>query len=155
MRSETDGSANRATALAYIEAFYGGDVAAAQACCDPDVDFIVYAPIELYPHLGQNRGRDWIAESIGIQEARYRRRQYDIRFVAADGDQVAVMLRLALEKRNDGRVVRLDIADFFTLRDGLIAMHRVIFDSFDLTQQLLGHDLTDAFAAGVRAAMTR
>jgi hypothetical protein len=34
-----------------------------------------------------------------------------------------------------------------------ILEHRGFFDSFDFVQQLLGQDLTDAFAASVRNAM--
>ena len=46
-------------------------------------------------------------------------------------------------------------SEFFTLRGGRILEHRSFFDSFDLVQQVLGHDLTDAFAASVRHAMLR
>jgi hypothetical protein len=46
-------------------------------------------------------------------------------------------------------------AAFFTLRDGRIAQHRAFFDSFDLVQQVLGHDLADEFATSVRSAMER
>ncbi len=65
------------------------------------------------------------------------------------------MQYLSLRKRNDDRVVHLEIAEFFTLRDGRILMHRSFFDSFDFVQQLLGQDLTDGFAASVRKAMRR
>ena len=65
------------------------------------------------------------------------------------------MQYLSLRKRNDGRVVHLEVAEFFTLRGGRILEHRSFFDSFDLVQQLLGQDLTDTYAAGVRNAMRR
>jgi hypothetical protein len=45
------------------------------------------------------------------------------------------------------------VAEFFTLQDGRILTHRLFFDSFDLVQQLLGRDLTDAFAAVVQGAI--
>jgi predicted ester cyclase len=73
--------------------------------------------------------------------------------MAVDGAKVATILHLSLRKRNDGRVVQFESAEFFTLRDGRILEHRSFFDSFDLVQQLLGQDLTDAFAASVRNAM--
>ena len=40
-----------------------------------------------------------------------------------------------------------------SITGGRILEHRGFFDSFDLVQQLLGQDLTDAFAASVRNAM--
>ena len=51
--------------------------------------------------------------------------------------------------------MHLESAEFFTLRDGRILIHRSFFDSFDFVQQLLGQDLTDAFATDVRDAMRR
>jgi hypothetical protein len=75
--------------------------------------------------------------------------------MTVEGDKIAVMLFASLRKRNDDRVVHLEIADFFTLRTGLILVHRSFFDSFDFVQQLLGQDLTDSFATSVRDAMRR
>ena len=72
-----------------------------------------------------------------------------------DGDNVAAIQWLSLIKRNDNRVVQLETAEFLTLRAGLIVTHRSFFDSFDFVQQLLGRDLTDAFAADVRGAIER
>jgi hypothetical protein len=45
------------------------------------------------------------------------------------------------------------IAEFFTLRDGLILEHRAFFDSLDFIQQLLGCDLTAGLASQVNFAM--
>jgi limonene-1,2-epoxide hydrolase len=142
----------RQRVLNYIEAFYGGDVAGAQACCDDDIDSITYAPVELFPHLGHKRGKAWVAEAIRIQQERYLTRRSEITFIAVDGLKVATMQRVFMRKRNDQRLVQLELAEFFTLSAGRIIAHRSFFDSFDLIQQLLGHDLTDAFAAVVQGA---
>ena len=148
-------SLDRRRVLNFLDAFYAGDIAAAQACCDDEFDSISHAPVELFPHLGHKHGKDWVAEAIRTQQKRYSSRKYQIKFLAVDGARVATIQLLTLRKRNDDRVVHLEIAEFFTLRDGRIIEHRSFFDSFDLVQQLLGHDLTDAFAASVRGAMRR
>lgn len=148
-------SLDRRRVLNFLDAFYAGDIAAAQACCDDEYDSITHAPVELFPHLGHKHGKDWVAEAIQTQQKRYSSRKYDIKFLAVDGARVATIQALSLRKRNDDRVVHLEIAEFFTLRDGRILEHRSFFDSFDFVQQLLGHDLTDAFAASVRGAMRR
>ena len=109
--------------------------------------------IELFPHLGHKHGRSWVAEAIRTQQDRYSSRKYEIKLLSVDGAKVATIQRLRLRKRSDDRVVRLEVAEFFTLRGGRILEHRGFFDSFDLVQQLLGQDLTDAFAASVRNAM--
>ena len=143
---------HRQRVLKFLDAFYSGDTEAALACCDEDFDSIAYAPIELFPHLGHKHGKHWIAEAIRIQQERYLTRRYEMAFIAVDGLKIATMQRLFLQKRNDQRLVRFDLAEFFTLHAGRIIQHRSFFDSFDLIQQLLGRDLTDAFAAIVQGA---
>jgi len=144
---------HRQRVLKFLDAYYAGDVEAAQACCDDEFDSITHAPIELFPHLGHKHGKPWIAESIRTQQKRYSSRKYEIRFMSVDGAGVATIQQVSLRKRNDDRMVHLEVAEFFTLRGGRILTHRSFFDSFDFVQQLLGRDLTDAFADGVRAAM--
>jgi hypothetical protein len=146
---------HRRRVLNFLDAYYSGDTEAAMACCDDDVDSIAHAPIELFPHLGHKRGKDWVGEMIRTQQERYSSRSYEIKFMAVDGNRVATIQQLNLRKRNDQRVVQVEAAEFYTLRGGRILVHRSFFDSFDLVQQLLGQDLTAAFAASVRDAMRR
>jgi uncharacterized protein len=146
---------HRQRVLNFLDAFYAGDTEAALACCDEDYDSITHAPIELFPHLGHKHGKAWIAEAIRTQQKRYSSRKYEIKFLAVDDAKVATIQHLSLRKRNDGRVVHLEVAEFFTLRGGRILEHRSFFDSFDLVQQLLGQDLTDTYADSVRNAMRR
>ena len=144
---------HRQRVLKFLDAFYSGDIEGALACCDEELDSITYAPIELFPHLGHKHGRDWVEQAIQTQQQRYSSRKYDIKFLAVDGDKVATMQYVSLRKRNDDRVVHMEIAEFFTLRGGRILIHRSFFDSFDFLQQLLGQDLTGAYAHSVREAM--
>lgn len=144
---------SRQCVLRFLDAFFCGDAAAAQACCDEELDSITYAPVDLFPHLGHKHGRAWVNEAIAIQQQRYATRKHEVLFISADGDQVATMTRCALTKRNDERVVQFVVAEFFTLQNGRIAQHRSFFDSFDLVQQLLGKDLAEGFATSVRDAI--
>ncbi|MBS0531450.1 MAG: nuclear transport factor 2 family protein [Proteobacteria bacterium] len=146
---------NRRCVLDFLKAFYCGDVEATLACCDDDFDTITYAPIELFPHLGHKHGKSWIPDAIETQQKRYSSRKYELHFIAVDGPRVATMMRLALQKRNDQRVVQFENAEFFTLNNGRIREHRSFFDSFDVVEQVLGHDLTESFAATMRGAMLR
>jgi uncharacterized protein len=146
---------HRQRVLNFLDAFYSGDADAAMACCDGDIDSITHAPIDLFPHLGHKHGKDWVAEAIRIQQKRYSDRKYEMKVIAVEGDKVATMQYISLRKRNDDRIVHLETAEFFTMRNGLILVHRSFFDSFDLVQQLLGKDLTETFATDVRRAMRR
>jgi uncharacterized protein len=145
---------HRQRVLNFLNAFYSGDTEAALACCDDEFDSITYAPVELFPHLGHKHGQSWVVEAIQTQEQRYSSRKYELKFLTVEGPKVATMQHISLRKRSDDRIVQLETAEFFTMRGGRILEHRGFFDSFDLVQQLLGHDLTDAFAS-VRHAMLR
>ncbi|MBR1221905.1 nuclear transport factor 2 family protein [Bradyrhizobium sp. U87765 SZCCT0131] len=150
-----DASSARQCVLTFLEAFYAGDAARVAQCCDDGFTTLTYAPVEIFPHLGLKHGKEWIAESIRIQEERFSSRHHTLRFVAVEGLRVATLSDVSLVKRNDQRVVKLTVGEFFTLSGGRILEHRAFFDSLDLLQQLLGRDLTEAFAAGIRDAMTR
>ena len=141
--------------LNFFDAFYSGETEAALACCDDNYDCITYAPVDLFPHLGHKFGKSSVAEAIQTQRKRYSSRNYEITFMSVDGAKVATMQHLSLRKHNDDRVVQLDVANFFTLRGGRILEQRSFCDSFDFVQQVLGQDLTEAFAASVRDAMPR
>jgi uncharacterized protein len=148
-----DDQQTRQRVLEYLEAFYAGDLPRTLDCFDDEIDIITYAPVELFPHLGHKHGKAWVPEAIQTQMKRYLSRKYQIKFMTVEGDKASVMLRLRMEKRNDRRVVQFDVAEFYTLRDGRIVEYRSFFDSFDLVQQLLGQDLTEAFAATIEGAM--
>src|SRR4051812_1868628 len=100
----------RQRVLDYLDAFYAGDASGAQQCCDDEIDSITYAPVELFPHLGHKHGKAWIAEAIRVQQQRYLSRRSEITFIAVDGPKVATTQRVFMEKRNDQRLIQIDVA---------------------------------------------
>ncbi|MGL4260960.1 MAG: nuclear transport factor 2 family protein [Afipia sp.] len=137
----------------FIDAFYAGDAARMEQCCDDAFTSLVYAPVEVFPHLGLKQGKAWVAKAIQIQQERYSSRRHIIDFVVANETHGAAFVQANLTKRSDQRIIRLNIGEFFTLRSGRIAEHRSLFDSFDLVQQLIGDDMTGEFAMRVKNAM--
>ncbi len=137
----------------FLDAFYSGDADGAAACCDENLDWITYAPIDVFPHLGHKQGKAWVADAVRTQDERYSSRRYQLTLSVVENEKVAVLHTVRLLKRSDNRVIEMAVAEVFVLRDGLIATYRSFFDTFDLMQQLLGHDLTGAFAASISTAM--
>lgn len=134
----------RQRVLNFLDAFYGGDSAAALQCCDDDIESMVYLPVELFPHLGPRRGTAAIAELVGIHAARYSKQRFDVRFLVADEVRAAVIVDLTFTKRSDGRVLTMPSGLFFTLRRGLICELWSFFDTIDMVEQLTGRDLVGA-----------
>jgi hypothetical protein len=144
---------SRQCVLDFLDAFYAGDAPRLEACCHEGFTSIIHAPVDIFPHLGLKKGKAWVTQAIRIQQERYSVRRYALQSVIVDGERAATLIHISLTKRSDQRIVQLTVGDFYTLRDGLILEHQSFFDSFDFLQQVLGRDLTDNFAAGVKTAI--
>jgi ketosteroid isomerase-like protein len=143
-------SNSRQVILDYLEASYSGDLDRAAAFYDDDIDFICYAPVEFFPTLGQKRGKAEMMIALTGLRDRFNVVDYTVTFITADGDQVALSLVLRLHSIDNDRIIRLDIANFFTLREGRIVTYRQFIDSFDVVQQMLGRDLVSAILKSAR-----
>ncbi len=141
---------NKRRVIELIDTFYGGNIEGALALCSDDVDFFSNAPVDILPHLGHHRGKDDVRQMWKTVHQRYSGMRYEMPFIAAEDDRVAVQLRAFFVKRLNDRTVQFDTASFFTLRDGKIARIREIIDTFDLIQQVVEQDFISAIAARAR-----
>jgi uncharacterized protein len=132
---------HRQRVLNFLDAFYSRDIEGALDRCTDDVDFIAFAPIDILPHMGHRHGKAEVRQMWEIVHARYSSMRYEIPIIVAEGNKVAVNIRVFFRKSSNGRIVQFDLAAFYTLRDGRIAQIREIMDSFDLVQQVLERDL--------------
>ena len=144
---------SRQCVINFLDAFYKGDAPRLEACCHDGFTSIIHAPVDIFPHLGLKEGKSWIAQAIRIQQERYSARRYTLQSVVVDGDRAATWIQVSLTKRSDQRILQFAVADFYTLRDGLVLNHQSLFDSFDFLQQVLGRDLTGDFARSVKSAI--
>lgn len=133
---------NKQRILDYIRHGYAGDVERAVSYYDDEIDFIAYAPIEIFPGLGQKLGKAAMAQSLLAFRARYDPIAYTLTSVVAEGDRVAVSLDITLPARDTGRVIKTSFANFYTLRKGRIHIYRQFLDSFDAVEQRLRTNLS-------------
>ncbi len=133
---------NRQRVLNVLVAFYAGDIEGALARCTDDVEFVSHAPVDVLPHLGVRRGKAELREMWQTIHKRYSEMRHELIELVAEGDKVAVLLRLFFRKRENDRVVQFDLAVFYTLRDGRVARIREVIDTFDLVEQVLERDLS-------------
>ena len=138
----------RQRVLNFLDAFYAGDIEDALAHCSDDVDFLANAPIDILPHMGHRRGKAEVRQMWQTVHARYSSMRYELPIIVAEGDRVAVIIRVFFRKRSNDRIVQFDLAAFYTLRDGRIAEIREILDTFDLVQQVLERDVGAVLAEG-------
>jgi ketosteroid isomerase-like protein len=132
---------NRQRVLNLLEVFYSGDIEGALARCSDDIDFVANAPIDILPHMGPRHGKAEVRQMWQTVHARYSSMRYEVPIIVAEGDKVAVIIRVFFRKSSNDRIVQFDIAAFYTLRDGRVSQIREIMDSFDLVQQVLERDV--------------
>jgi ketosteroid isomerase-like protein len=137
---------NRQCVLDYLQACYAGDIERASSFYDDDIDFVAYAPIEIFPTLGQKRGKAELTQSLVGLHQRYSKFDYEVLSIIAEEDRVATLLDLGLHARDSGRVIRLQIGNFCTLRQGRFLIYRQFLDSFDAAQQKLQRDIVASMA---------
>ena len=136
---------NKQRILDYLKAGYAGDIDRAASYYDDELDFIGYAPIDVFPTLGQKFGKTAMVQSLVRLHAMYRLVEYDVTsIVVAEDNRVAAMLDLRMYARKDDRMIRIPFGNFYTLRQGRIYIFRQFMDSFDAVQQKLRIDLIEA-----------
>ena len=146
-------SDSQAQVIAFLDAFYAGEVQRTLACCDDNIKLMVYLPVELFPHLAPRHGKAAMAALVELHCARYSERRYEVTFMTADRLRVATILDLSFTKRTDGRVMKFASGNFFSLRRGLITGMQTFLDTLDMIEQLTGRDLVGPLLAEVGAAL--
>ena len=137
---------HRQRVLDFLDVYYSGDVEGALERCTDDIEFLVNAPIDILPHLGQRRGKAAVRQMLTTVHARYSSMRCEVPIMVAEGDKVAAHIRASMSKSSNARVVQFDIAAFYTLRDGKISQIRQIIDTFDLVEQVLERDVAAVLA---------
>jgi len=135
-----DGSA-RAVILDIQDAFRQKDYARLATRYDDDIEWVFYGPASVFPDLGYRRGKIEVFKSLAALNALYRFDSHVTEILLARNDCVASVADVRLTQRASARIIRCKIASFIRLRDGRVAEYRGFTDSFDVVEQVLGHEL--------------
>lgn len=108
---------------------------------DDDVDFVSYAPVEVFPCLGKQRGRAAVAASLKAIHSHFEFLTYVPIFTVIQDDDAAVVVLARLKQRETQRNIHLLFAHFLRFKNGKIVEFREFMDSFDAVQQVLGREI--------------
>lgn len=106
-----------------------------------DIDWVIYAPVHLFPFAGPRRGRDAVLEALGEIAGQYRVERYEPVSVIVEGDRAAVMSDATFVQQSSERTLRFYLVDFLHFRDGKIVEFREFMNTFDVAEQALGRYL--------------
>jgi ketosteroid isomerase-like protein len=131
----------RAAVHELYDAYVRRDFERVAALIHEDVDWVIYAPVSVFPFAGPRRGRHAVMTVLaGIAEA-YALLNYRREIVLVDGERAAVVTDASYRQHSTGRTLRFRVASFLRFADGQLIEFREFTDSFDLVEQTLGREL--------------
>lgn len=112
-----------------------------EALIDEDVDWAIYGPIDMFPFLGSRRGKSAVIEVIRQIAENFRVHRFDRETVMLGVDSAASMLRYSLTALDSNKPISLRVAHFAQFKAGRLSSIRVLLDTFDLVEQVLGEPI--------------
>jgi ketosteroid isomerase-like protein len=112
-----------------------------EAVIDEDVDWTIYGPIDMFPFFGARRGKEAVLEVIRQIAENVRVHRFDRESIMLGADTAASMLRYSLTALDSNKPISLRVAHFAQFKAGRLRSIRVVLDTFDLVEQVLGRPL--------------
>jgi ketosteroid isomerase-like protein len=108
---------------------------------DEDVEWAVYGPIDMFPFFGARSGKSAVLEVIRQFAENFRVHRFDRETIMLGVDSAASMLRYSLTALDSNKPISLRVAHFAQFKAGRLLSIRVLVDTFDLVEQVLGRDI--------------
>jgi hypothetical protein len=109
-----------------------------EALIDDDVDWAIYGPIDMFPFLGARRGKAAVLEVCRQIADNVRVQRFDRESIMLGVDSAACMMRYSLTALDSNRPISLRLAQFAQFKAGRLSNMRVVVDTFDLVEQVMG-----------------
>jgi ketosteroid isomerase-like protein len=109
-----------------------------EALIDDDVDWAIYGPIDMFPFLGARHGKAAVLEVCRQIIDNVRVQRFDRESVMLGVDSAACMMRYSLTALDSNRPISLRLAQFAQFKSGRLSRMRVVVDTFDLVEQVMG-----------------
>jgi ketosteroid isomerase-like protein len=108
---------------------------------DEDVQWAIYGPIDMFPFLGARRGKPAVLEVIRQISENFQLHRFDRETIMLGTDTAASMLRYSLTALDSNKPISVRLAHFAQFKAGRLGSIRVVVDTFDLVEQVLGQPI--------------
>jgi ketosteroid isomerase-like protein len=108
---------------------------------DDDVDWAIYGPIDMFPFFGAHRGKAAVLEVVRQIADNIKVHRFDRESILLGVDSAASMMRYSLTALDSSKPISLRLAHFAQFRAGRLLNIRVLVDTFDLVEQVLGQPI--------------
>ena len=131
----------RAALADMMDAFSRGDHARLESRYDDDIDWVLYAPLLVFPYAGKRLGKtEVLASLLGVYQ-QFTIVKFEVPVLLADGNRGATISRSELLMRSTGRTILSEVASFSRFRNGKMVEYQGFTDSFDVVEQVLGYNI--------------
>lgn len=131
----------RASVRDLYDAYGRRDFERVAALIHDDIDWVIYAPIAVFPFAGPRHGRAAVLAAMAEIAVHFSLEGYQPEIMIVDGERAALMSNVSYRQRSTGRVLRIRVAGFLRWREGRLIEYREFVDSFDAVEQALGREL--------------
>jgi ketosteroid isomerase-like protein len=108
---------------------------------DDDVDWVIHGPIELFPFLGARRGKAAVLEVCRQISENVQVHRFDRESIVLGEDTAASMIRYSLTALDSNKPINLRLAHFAQFKAGRLLNIRVLLDTYDLVEQMVGRPM--------------
>ncbi len=107
----------------------------------PDIDWIIFSPVTVFPFAGPRHGRAAVLQVMAEIAQSYDIASYKREVLVIEGERAAAMSDVGFIQRATGRSLRFRVANFMRFQDGLLIEFREFANTFDVVEQVLGREL--------------
>jgi ketosteroid isomerase-like protein len=127
---------------AFYRAYLTRDAALLDAVLHDDIEWSFPGPAEQIDYFGHRRGKDAVIEAVTrIMPCFLRPTDFEVDHLVIRDGCAALYGRVRARQRDTGRSLFFRSSHFLQARNGRVVSFRVIADTFDATEQLVGHPI--------------
>ena len=136
-----DQDGTRETVRELYDAYARRDFERVAAFIHEDIDWVIYAPLSVFPFAGPRHGRVAVLQALAGIAAGYVLENYQAEIIIVEDDRAALVSDVSFTQRATGRLLRFRVANFLRFQDGRLIEFREFSNSFDVVEQALGREL--------------
>ena len=112
-----------------------------ESSLDDNVEWIIYGPIDLFGFFGSHRGKAAVIGIVRQIADLFRVNRFDRETVMLSEDSAATLVRYSLSAKGANQSMSVRLAQFAQFKGGRLTNMRVLVDTFDLVEQVLGRQI--------------
>jgi len=111
------------------------------ALLDDDVDWAIFGPIDMFPFLGARQGKEAVIDVLMQIADNFRLNRLDRELTVLGDECASTLVKCSLTANDNDKPISLRLANFVRFSKGRLAKLRVVIDTFDLVEQMLGQPI--------------